>query len=87
MNDITLNWAKITKVLPAARKATEDRPYTTTEISKLLDKCDHRGRVVILLMCSSGIREGAIAPYNCNIYNELMTYTKSRFTRMILKNT
>jgi integrase len=62
MNDITLNWAKITKVLPAARKTGEDRPYTSAEIAKLLDKCDQRGRVVILLMCSSGIREGAIAP-------------------------
>ena len=62
MNDIVVNWKKIAKVLPAPRKATEDRPYTVAEISKLLEKCDQRGRVVILLMCSSGMREGAIAP-------------------------
>ena len=62
MNDIVLNWKKIAKVLPAPRKATEDRPYTVAEISKLLEKCDQRGRCCILLMCSSGMREGAIAP-------------------------
>ena len=62
MNDIVLNWKKIAKVLPAPRKGTEDRPYTRDEIAKLLEKADQRGRVVILLMCSSGMREGAIAP-------------------------
>ena len=62
MNDIVLNWKKIAKVLPAPRKTTDDRPYTVEEISKLLEKADQRGRVVVLLMCSSGMREGAIAP-------------------------
>ena len=49
MNDIVLNWKKIAKVLPAPRKATEDRPYTRDEIARLLEKADQRGRVVILL--------------------------------------
>jgi hypothetical protein len=40
MNDIVLNWKKIAKVLPAPRKTTDDRPYTVTEISKLLEKAD-----------------------------------------------
>jgi integrase len=61
MNDVTsLNWKKIAKVLPKARKAVEDRPYTIHEISRLLEKVDQRGKVIILLMASSGIREGAI---------------------------
>lgn len=47
-------------MLPAQRKVANDRPYTVEEISKMLEKVDQRGRVVILLMASSGMREGAI---------------------------
>ena len=61
MNDITgLNWKKIARVMKPFRKKANDRPYTTTEIAKMLEKVDQRGRIIILLMCSSGMREGAI---------------------------
>jgi len=61
MNDVTsLNWKKISKVLPKHKKTVEDRPYTAAEISKMLEKTDQRGKVILLLMASSGIREGAI---------------------------
>lgn len=39
-----------------------DRPYTHFEISKMLEKADQQQRVAILLMCSSGVRIGAL-PY------------------------
>ena len=61
MNDvIAINWGKISKVLPEFRKVANDRPYRSAEISRLLEKVDHRGRIIILLMASSGMREGAI---------------------------
>lgn len=61
MNDITnINWKKISRVLKPYRKESNDRPYTPEEISKMLECVDIRGRVVILLMCSSGMRMGAI---------------------------
>jgi integrase len=61
MNDVTsLNWKKIARIMKPFRREANDRPYTTSEIAKLLEKCDQRGRVVILLMASSGMREGAI---------------------------
>jgi integrase len=61
MNDVTgLNWKKIARVMKPFRKKANDRPYTTTEIAKMLEKVDQRGRIIILLMCSSGMREGAI---------------------------
>jgi integrase len=61
MNDVmTINWEKISKVLPEFRKVANDRPYSVSEISILLEKVDHRGRIIILLMASSGMREGAI---------------------------
>jgi integrase len=61
MNDvIAINGGKISKVLPEFRKVANDRPYSLAEISRLLEKVDHRGRIIILLMASSGMREGAI---------------------------
>jgi integrase len=40
--------------------ANLDMPYAYEEIHKILDKCDERKRVVILLLASTGIRRGAI---------------------------
>jgi len=61
MNDITtLNWRKIGKTLSEYKKVANDRPYTRQEITKMLERTDQRGRIIILLMCSSGMRQGAI---------------------------
>ncbi|MGI0042377.1 MAG: tyrosine-type recombinase/integrase [Nitrososphaeraceae archaeon] len=38
----------------------DDRPYTTEEIALTLQSCDLRTRVAILLLCSSGMRIGAL---------------------------
>lgn len=40
------------------KKKGKDRPYTKEEISRFLDKADQRERVMILLMCSTGMRVG-----------------------------
>ena len=62
MNDVTqLNWAKIHSFLGENEKQTEDRPYTHSEIQMLLEKTTSRNRCIILLMCSAGLRVGAIA--------------------------
>jgi integrase len=59
-NDIELKWKKINSYIGKGRKNRKDRPYTRSEIVKMLEKADQRTRVAILLMCSSGIRVGAI---------------------------
>lgn len=60
-NDIELRWKKIKSYVGKGKmQKKKDRPYTHTEISKMLEKTDQRGRVVILLMASSGIRVGAL---------------------------
>lgn len=65
-NDIDLKWKKIKMYVHrngnGRGKKKKDRGYTHFEISKMLEKADQRARVVILLMCSSGIRIGAF-PY------------------------
>ena len=60
MNDVVLNWKKINSFIGEDMKVTRDRPYTHEEIKRLLEKCAERERVVILLMTSTGMREGAI---------------------------
>lgn len=56
MNDVTLNWKKITRFIGEKTRTVEDRAYTKEEIGKMLDKCDERKRVMILLLVSTGIR-------------------------------
>jgi integrase len=63
MNDnSTLHWKKIGNFIGENVKTVKDRPYTRDEIGKLIDAAnDKRLKITILLMCSSGIRIGAIA--------------------------
>lgn len=61
MNDVALNTKKIKRFLPADEGHYQgDRPYSTDEIVKILDRCDIRSRVIILLMASTGMRIGAL---------------------------
>jgi len=59
MNDITLNWKKITRTLPKRKSHASDRIPTIEEIKKLVDYPDRRLKPAILAMMSSGIRVGA----------------------------
>jgi hypothetical protein len=57
LNDASVNWKKIKRVLPKARRYALDRIPTIDEIQSILEAADIRG---IALTLSSGIREGAI---------------------------
>jgi integrase len=63
-NDIELRWKKIKSYVGRSRSkrnnGRRDRPYTSMEIQKMLEKADERERAVILLMVSTGMRVGAI---------------------------
>ncbi len=60
INDVILNRKKISKFVGENVNKYEYRSYTTEEISKLLSLQDERGRAVILLMASTGMRIGAL---------------------------
>ena len=62
MNDLetALNWEKLSKMMPKARKIGLDRAPTKEEIRKLLEYADVRLKALILLLCSSGIRIGSV---------------------------
>ena len=60
MNDVeTLNWKKIRRIIPPAKKHGNDRAPTVDEIRKLLLHVDLRFRCVVLILVSSGMRTGA----------------------------
>jgi hypothetical protein len=59
MNDILLNWKKITKGKPQHRDYVNDRVPLIEKIKKLLDFPDRHIKVIILIMLSSGMRVGA----------------------------
>jgi hypothetical protein len=60
MNDIFLNWKKISRILPKVRRYALDRIPMTEEIRAILDASDIRSKGLTLVLLSSGIREGAI---------------------------
>jgi integrase len=61
MNDVTsVNWKKIKRVLPKARRYALDRIPTIDEIGNIIEGADIRGKPLTLIFISSGIREGAI---------------------------
>jgi hypothetical protein len=59
MNDVILNWKKISRGLPSGRRAANDRAPTIEEIQKLVEYPDRRIKPIVYTMASSGIRIGA----------------------------
>jgi integrase len=91
MNDLTpqLNWKKITSFKPENETTIEDRPYTHSEIHKLISHASARDRGMILLMCSAGLRVGGVAELKIKdlVANErfnnfkITAYAKSKKSR------
>ncbi len=59
MNDITLNWKKITRTIPKSKRRSTDRIPKKEEIKQLFNYPDRRIKAAVLVMISSGIRLGA----------------------------
>ncbi|MGH2612768.1 MAG: hypothetical protein ACRDFB_06925 [Rhabdochlamydiaceae bacterium] len=60
MNDIEdINWSKISKIIPHAKKTGSDRAPSVEEIRAILELADIRTKCIVLMCCSSGIRVGA----------------------------
>jgi len=79
-NDIDLKWKKIMMYVGNKKRNRKDRPYTYYKISKMLEKADQRTRVVILLMCSSGIRVGGLPTLKIRNIEKIDKYNLYKLT-------
>jgi integrase len=61
MNDVVVNWKKIGKYLGEDERVVLDRAYSREEIQTLLSNADLRGKVILLLLGSAGLRIGALS--------------------------
>jgi site-specific recombinase XerC len=71
MNDVYLNWKKIRRILPKARRYALDRVPTIDEIQDIINVADLRGRALTLVFISGGIREGAIEGLKVRDYTRI----------------
>jgi hypothetical protein len=56
LNDIPLNKRKITRFIPSDEGSTRfDKAYDIDDILRLLNACDIRTKVIVLLMASTGM--------------------------------
>lgn len=62
LNDIPLNKRKITRFIPSDEEGSTrfDKAYDIDDILRLLNACDIRTKVIVLLMASTGMGIGAI---------------------------
>jgi hypothetical protein len=58
MNNVVLNWRRLSKFKGKKRMKVEDKPYSKEQIRQLLDFSDLRTKCMILLMCSATTLHG-----------------------------
>ena len=60
MNDVSIKWNKLKKFKAKHSNIIEDKPYTRQQIKRLVDTASLRDKCIILVMCSAGLRRGAL---------------------------
>src|SRR5215831_11868202 len=59
MNDLSLNWKKISRGLPRVKKGSSDRAPTLEGLRKLVEYTDRRIKSIVCCITSGGFRLGA----------------------------
>lgn len=58
VNDLTLNWKKISKGLPRVKNSPNDRAPTIEKIRKVVEHPDRRIKPIVYSMATGGFRLG-----------------------------
>jgi len=78
MNEVILNWEFIRKTYPAKVKAQGFRPWSTSDIEKMLNATKSlRNKAIIHFMASTGCRLGAFDELNCSHLKDMGDNYKS----------
>lgn len=80
MNDVTLNKKKIKMFKGEFIKKSTDKYYDHQQIKKILDVSDLRMKVVVLLMCSTGCRVGALPGLRLRSLEKIDTHNLYKVT-------
>jgi integrase len=59
-DDFNLTTRNFRLHMPSNELIKDDRPYTTDEIRQVIEECDLRSKAIILILCSTGMRKGAL---------------------------
>jgi integrase len=84
MNDVSLNWKKIRRVLPRTRRYALDRIPTIEEVQQIVGAADFRGKALTLVFASSGLREGAISHLTLGDYTQIKKDKKIVAGRLLI---
>ena len=80
MNNIILNWRRLSKFKGKKRLVVEDKPYPKEQIRQLLDFADLRMKCIILFMSSTGLRRGAIPGLRVGDLEKIAKYPLFKIT-------
>ncbi len=86
MNDVSLNWNKIRRLLPPARGYALDRIPTVDEIRDIVDAADARGKALTLILLTGGLREGVIESLRISDYSTIYSDGKIVAGKIIAYN-
>lgn len=85
INDVSLNWIKISKFKGENQDKFEYKSYTREEIARLLSILDERGKTAVLLMASTGMRVGGLAELRLkHIQKRFINNSKDTFVHKII---
>ena len=87
MNDIVINWKKISKGIPPEKSYSDDRVPSMEEVCKLIDHPDRRIKPIVLLMISSGIRVGSFNFLQSKHVIPIKKNNRIVAAKLIIKNT
>ena len=80
LNDIVLNRKKVSRYLGEYKRVVNDQAYTTEQIQTALQNADHRMRMIILLLASTGCRVGSLPGLTLGNLTKLSNYELYRIT-------
>jgi integrase len=80
LNDVVLNKKKVARYFGEYKRVVKDQAYGTEQIQTALQNADHRMRMIILLLASTGCRVGSLPTLTLGNLTKIADYGLYRVT-------
>ena len=80
LNDILLNRKKIARYFGEYRRVSKDKAYTNEQIAQALATADHRMKMIILILATTGCRIGALPSLTLDNLTKISEYGLYKIT-------